>query len=130
MNNQLDRAPALLRNLGVARDTHWVALKLIGGSKSSRDAVGATVYITAGKLRQRGDVISGSSFASSNDQREHFGLGPCTTVEQVEIHWPSGKVEKLKLPGVDRFYAIEEGKGIVPSVFDGARNIPSFRSAL
>ncbi len=110
--NQLDGAPALLRNVAQTVAAHWVGLKLIGGTKSPRDAVGATVYLSAGKLRQRGDVLSGGSFASSNDQRVHFGLGSCATIDQVEIHWPSGKVETLKLPKVDRFFTIEEGKGV------------------
>ncbi len=38
---------------------------------------------------------------------------------KLEIHWPSGFVEQVRLPSVDRFYAIEEGKGIVSSVYDG-----------
>jgi hypothetical protein len=59
-------------------------------------------------MRQRGDVISGGSYASSNDQRLYFGLGESTSVESIEIHWPSGKVEKLTLPAVDPFYTIEE----------------------
>jgi hypothetical protein len=57
-------------------------------------------------------VISGGSYASSNDLRVHFGLGKSTEVEGVEIHWPSGAVERLKLPAVDRFYSVEEGRGI------------------
>ena len=92
--------------------------QLIGGAKSPRDAVGATVYLTAGGIRQRGDVMSGGSYESSNDQRLHFGLGQAATVEGVEIHWPSGSVEHVNLPGVDRFFVIEEGKGVVPSVYD------------
>jgi len=110
--NQLDGAPALLRNVASLSGTHWVGLRLIGGTNSPRDAVGATVYLTAGGLRQRGDVLSGGSYASSNDPRLHFGLGPCTAIDRVEIHWPSGKVEKMTLPKVDRFYTVEEGKGI------------------
>jgi hypothetical protein len=110
--NQLHNVPALLRNV-YATKNHWVALKLIGGPKSPRDAVGATVYITAGGMRQRGDVISGGSYASSNDPRVHFGLGEATAVERVEIHWPSGTVEKVSLPAVDRIYSVEEGRGIV-----------------
>jgi hypothetical protein len=121
--NQVDRAPVLLRNVN-ADDNHWVGLKLIGGPHSPRDAVGATIYLKAGGLRRREDVFSGGSYASSNDQRPHFGLGKNASVEDVEIHWPSGKVEHLKLPGVDRFYAIEEGKGIVPSVYDTANSKP------
>jgi hypothetical protein len=36
-------------------------------------------------------------------------------VESLEIHWPSKAVEHVSLPpGVDRFYTIEEGKGVVP----------------
>ena len=45
--NQLDRSPALLRNVNGDKN-HWVGLKLIGGPKSPKDAVGATVYLTAG----------------------------------------------------------------------------------
>ena len=91
-----------------------------GGPKGPRDAVGATVYLTAGGMRQRGDVMSGGSYESSNDQRLHFGLGEATSVESVEIHWASsGAVERVNLPGVDRYFVIEQGKGIIPSVYDG-----------
>jgi len=113
--NQLDNVPILLRNVNSDRH-HWVGLRLIGGPKSPRDAVGASAYLTASGIKQRGDVISGGSFASSNDPRIHFGLGDAARVDSLEIHWPSGAVERVSLPGVDRFYAIEEGKGIVPGV--------------
>jgi len=110
--NGLDSTPHLLRN--VNPDTHhWVELKLIGGPKSPRDAVGATIYLSAGGMRQREDVISGASYLSNNDMRAHFGLGDNATVDQVEIHWPSGAVEKLRLPSTDRIFTVEEGKGII-----------------
>ncbi len=110
--NVIDGHPVLLRN--VSKDgNHWVELKLVGGPKSPRDAVGATVYLTANGMRQRGDVLSGGSYMSSNDQRVHFGLGKATEVNEVEIHWPSGAREKLRLPSVDRIFTIQEGKGIV-----------------
>jgi hypothetical protein len=48
----------------------------------------------------------------------HFGLGESTTVDKVEIRWPDGAKETYTLPGVDRYFAIEEGKGLVPSVYD------------
>ncbi|HEX3470113.1 MAG TPA: CRTAC1 family protein [Silvibacterium sp.] len=109
--NSLDTTPVLLRN--VSHDNHhWVELKLVGGPKSPRDAIGSAVYLTANNIRQRGDVLSGGSYMSSNDQRLHFGLGDATTVDEVEIHWPSGSIEKVKLPSVDRIFTVEEGKGI------------------
>ncbi len=91
---------------------HWVELGLVGGPKSPRDAVGTAVYLTAGGLRQRGDVLSGGSFVSSNDQRVHFGIGAADKVDAVEIHWPSGVIEKVVLPGVDKIFTVEEGKGV------------------
>jgi hypothetical protein len=113
--NNMDKAPTLLRNVN-ADVHHWVELKLIGGPKSPRDAVGATVYLTAGphtmKMRQRGDVLSGGSYASSSDQRVHFGIGDNSNVDEVEIHWPSGTIEKVSLPAVDVIYTIAEGKGV------------------
>jgi len=118
--NVLDGHPVLLRN--VSKDhNHWVELKLIGGPKSPRDAVGATVYLTANGMRQRGDVLSGGSYESSNDPRVHFGLGSATHVDSVEIHWPSGSVERLKLPAVDRIFTIQEGKGIVGELCTACR---------
>jgi hypothetical protein len=115
--NCIDHTPVLLRNVNPDHN-HWVELQLIEGSKGPRDAIGATVYLTAGGMRQRGDVMSGGSFESSNSQRLHFGLGQATTVDDVEIHWPYGPVEHVHLPNVDRIFMVEEGKGIVPSVYD------------
>jgi hypothetical protein len=62
--------------------------------------------------------MSGGSFESSNDFRLHFGLGESTKVDKVEIRWPDGKHETVVLPDVDRYFAVEEGKGLVPSVYD------------
>ena len=109
--NNMDSPPTLLRNVN-PDSHHWVEFKLVGGPHSPRDAIGATVYLTAGGIRQRGDVISGGSFASSNDFRIHFGLGSNTTVSKVEIAWPSGKHETLALKKLDRIFTVEEGKGI------------------
>ncbi len=116
--NNLDGVPVLLRNVDPDHN-NWVEMKLIGGPKSPRDAVGATIYLTANGMRQRGDVLSGGSYLSSNDMRVHFGLGNQDKIDQVEIHWPSGNVEKLKLPFVDRIYTITEGKGITGAMCDG-----------
>ncbi len=60
-------------------------------------------------------MIAGGSFASSPDQRPHFGLGPATKVEKIEVHWPSGLKEIIPPPAaVDSFYTLNEGKGLTP----------------
>jgi len=116
--NQIDGPPVLLKNVNPDKH-HWVELKLIGGPKSPRDGVGATVYLTANGLRQRQDVISGGSYVSSNDPRPHFGLGDASDAGMAEIHWRSGVKETIKLSAVDRIYTITEGKGITSSMCAG-----------
>jgi len=109
--NNIDDTPSLFRN--VYKDhNHWVELKLIGGVKSPRDAVGAIAFLTANGFTQRADVVSGGSFASSSDPRLHFGLGGATKVAKLEIRWPSGFRENVALPGVDTIYTISEGAGV------------------
>jgi hypothetical protein len=110
--NVMDSTPVLLRNV-VKNSNHWLTMKLIGGPKSPRDAIGAKVFVTTGAIRQRGDVYAGGSYASSSDQRLHFGLGAAASVDKVEILWPDGAKEEIKIPAVDRIVTVVEGKGLV-----------------
>ena len=113
--NNMDGSPTLLRNV-VTNGNHWVELKLIGTGKTAtgktpRDGVGTTVYLTANGFTQRSDVISGGSFASSSDQRLHFGIGGATTIDKIEVHWPGAAVETITLPGIDRIFTVQQGSG-------------------
>jgi hypothetical protein len=116
--NPVDGPPTLLRNVNPDHH-HWVEMKLVGGPKSPRDAMCATVYLKANGMRMRQDVLSGGSYISNNDQRPHFGLGDATDAGTAEIHWPSGAKEFVKLPAVDRIYTLEEGKGITGALCGG-----------
>ncbi len=109
--NPIDGPLVLLRNVNPDHH-HWVEIKLVGGPKSPRDATCATKYLTANGTRQRQDVLASGSYISANDRRLHFGLGDATDAGSLEIHWPSGVRETIKLPAVDRIYTITEGKGI------------------
>jgi hypothetical protein len=112
--NNIDSTPSLLRNV-VNNSNHWLTLKLVGGPKSPRDAVGAKVFLTASGVRQRADVCSGGSYSSSSDQRVHFGLGPASRVDKIEIYWPSGLKQQIAMPAVDQIVTVEEGKPVAPS---------------
>jgi hypothetical protein len=107
--NNCDGHPTVLRN-ETAKTGHWLTVKLVGGPKSPRDAVGATVWLTASGKRQRADVLSGASYCSQSDLRLHFGLGAKTKVEKLEVRWPSGAREVVPIKAVDRAITIIEGK--------------------
>lgn len=109
--NNLDAKPVVLRNTAKASG-HWLGLKLIGdvAKKSPRDAIGAVVYVTAGGIRQRQDVLSGAIYCSQNDMTLHFGLGAATKIDNLEIRWPDGSVERGDASVVDTVVTITQGK--------------------
>ena len=110
--NNMDGAPAILRNVSAAKN-HWLRVRLVGdpARKSPRDATGAVVYLTTGKLRQRGEVVSGGSYSSQNDTYPLFGLGAATKVDRLEVHWPSGATKTFDVPAIDKTVTLAEGKG-------------------
>ena len=87
---------------------HWINIKLVG-TKSNRSAIGARVKCVAGSLSQINEVRSGGSYISQNDLRIHFGLGEKTSVDLLEIKWPSGTVDELRHIAVDQFVRVQEG---------------------
>ena len=109
----VDGPAILLRNRGVAGN-HWISFEL-AGTKSNRLGIGARLKIVANGVTQTGDVRSGGSYLSQSDLRVHFGLANATRVDEVEIRWPSGRVDVLKNLDADNFYYLLEGKGPVPA---------------
>jgi enediyne biosynthesis protein E4 len=107
----LNEPPSLLRN-DLRGVHHWLKLKLVG-TKSNRSAIGARVLVRYGQKVQAQEVLSQSSYYSSNDPRLHFGLGAEKSAD-IEIHWPSGLQEKFKGIAADQMVVIKEGAGFVP----------------
>jgi enediyne biosynthesis protein E4 len=106
----LNEPPSLLRN-DVSGGHHWLKVKLVG-TKSNRSAIGARVLARYGKKVQARTVTSQSSFYSADDPRLHFGLG-AETVADIEIHWPSGRVQILKAIRADQLITVKEDAGII-----------------
>jgi enediyne biosynthesis protein E4 len=71
------------------------------------------VKVTSADLVQGDEVRSGGSYLSQNDLRLHFGLGSHPRADKVEVTWPSGAKEMLTNLAADRFYVVQEGKGVV-----------------
>jgi hypothetical protein len=106
----VNEPPSLLRNDAPA-DNHWIKIRL-EGTKSNRSAIGSRVLARYGGKVQVQEVLSGTSYISSNDPRLHFGLGAATTAD-IEIHWPLGLVEKYPGLAAGQLVTIREGQGIV-----------------
>jgi hypothetical protein len=90
-----------------ATSNQWLILKLTG-HKSNRDAIGAEVKVVTARGSQYATVTTAGSYLSSSDKRVHFGLGPDSTVQKVEIRWPSGILQTLNGVKADQILAVEE----------------------
>jgi hypothetical protein len=95
------------RNSGGAN--HWLRFVLVG-VQSNRDAVGAVVRARTGATTQLRQITAGEGFYASHDKRPLFGLGAATAAD-VEIRWPSGKIEKFEQLAADKTYLVKEGSG-------------------
>lgn len=100
----------LFRNDLVARHNS-IRFHLIG-TKSNRDAIGASVHIHHNGTEQSQMVKTGSSYLSQSELPLTFGLGKNDRVERVEINWPSGRTEEQKNLRAGRTYVCTESKGI------------------
>jgi len=100
--------PTLLRNTG-SHKNHFVNFKLVG-TKSNRDALGARIRVTSGKISQIREIAGGGSYLSQSDLRANFGLGNMTVASIVEVTWPSGGRQVFHDIKADRFYLIQEGR--------------------
>ena len=107
MVNNIDEEPFLYRQIR-QNSGSWVRLKLVG-TKCNRDAIGARIMITAGGLTQIDEVRSADSYVSSSDVRVHFGLGNASVIEQLQVRWPDGTVEKRTGLAINKEHVIRQG---------------------
>ncbi|MFT4114571.1 FG-GAP-like repeat-containing protein [Silvibacterium sp.] len=115
---------SLYRNPG--NGNHWITL-ILEGTRSNRPAFGARIDV---RFRENGverhvyrTIGYGASFGG-NPWREPIGLGSATSVESVEVRWPSGAVQHFDTPAVDRFYRLREGSASAELL-----NLSTFRFA-
>jgi enediyne biosynthesis protein E4 len=106
--------PRLLRNDG-GNANHFLTVRTVG-TASNRDGLGARVTVKAsGTVILSRTVKSGSSYLSQSQLPVTFGLGSASTVERVEVEWPSGRKDALSNVRTNQTITIEEGRAAQPS---------------
>lgn len=109
-----NNGPAYILRNDTPTPNHWLLVGLTG-HKSNRDGIGAVIKITTSHGVQYQTVSTAGSYCSSNDRRAHFGLGPDKNIQEIEIRWPSGIVQKLSNVAADRILTIDEpNRGALP----------------
>jgi enediyne biosynthesis protein E4 len=82
------------------------------GTKSNRDAIGATVRIFHNGGEQSQMVKTGSSYLSQSELPVTFGLGQTDQIDRAVIDWPGGGTEEYKFLRAGHTYICTETKGI------------------
>ncbi len=103
-------APQLRVLKNVAENLPASIVFRLQGSKSNRDAVGASVTVESGGKHQTQTVRVGSGFLSQHSKELFFGLGDSKDPVHAVIRWPSGAVQEVRDAPADHRIWIEEGK--------------------
>jgi hypothetical protein len=101
-------SPQIIRN-DAGHEQGWVRV-ILRGTKSNRDGYGAEVFVDARDETRRYQVRAAYSYLSSSDPRVLAGLGGAPFCE-IEVHWPSGVLDRLQNVPARRAVLVTEGEG-------------------
>jgi len=87
---------------------HWIHVHAKGTSLNNRAAIGARVRIVAGGASQIREVSGGGGFLGQNSLIAAFGLGSTSSVDTIEVRWPSGLIQTVESVSADTLIDVIE----------------------
>jgi len=78
------------------------------GTRSNRDAIGAVVKVHVGGQVMVRQVNPAAGYLCQSSKTVHFGLGDHTKIDKVEVVWPSGTVQVVQEPVVNKLQDVVE----------------------
>ena len=98
VTNEWNDAPqVLISNLAERGNLRFLSIRLVG-TTSNRDGLGATVRVHSGGRVQSRFHDGKSGYLAQSSLPLYFGLGSATTVDKVEVTWPSGRRQERTGP--------------------------------
>lgn len=98
----------LFRNTAPNRG-HWLKLRLLLPQQGNRDAIGAEAVVTAAGKNHWAVLQPATSYLVSNDPALHFGIGPATSIDGIEVLWPDGSKETFPGGAADKLITLKKG---------------------
>lgn len=102
-----NRGPLILLRADGAEARNWIKVSL-EGKKSNRQGIGALVRVWSGGRSYVQVVGSQGSYLSQHATPLHFGLGNASSVDRVEVHWPSGRRQTVDHPRIRQRLHLKE----------------------
>ena len=106
-NRNTPQVRVLRNNMGEIGDAVCFRLR---GTKSNRDAIGASITVQTGVLRQTKYLQAGSGFLSQHAKEVFFGLGRSPAPIAATVRWPSGEIQNFDSIPVNQRISITESQ--------------------
>lgn len=106
--NNMNDPVALYRNDIEAKPNSLVVQ--LRGDESNRFGLGARVVAKTSQGTHTRIMTSSRGYQSGVEPVLHFGLGDADTVDQLEVHWPSGILQRLTNIKAGNLLTIHEAK--------------------
>jgi hypothetical protein len=98
ITNEFNAEPmVLVSNLSDKHPIYFLQIQLVG-TKSNRDGLGAKVVLHSASGRQTRFHDGQSGYLSQSRAPLYFGLDEDTSVDKIEVFWPSGKQQVVEGP--------------------------------
>lgn len=110
--NQFPGKSFIFKNIYNGKN-NWLKISLVG-NKSNRDGFGTRVVVSSKNVKYTRTLLSTEGFISQNSKALFFGLGDSEKVDSINIYWPSGVIDKIYDPEINRQFEIIEGSSFYP----------------
>ena len=106
--SHVGRPFVLLRNDTPANDNPFIGLKLSTAFRSS--PVGGRVVVHLDQRKITYPVVTGASYMAAPDSRLLLSWPKSESLLEIEVFWPSGRIDHLKNLETDRYWELVEGR--------------------
>ena len=89
--------------------TNYLRVEL-RGRKSNRDGIGSLIELYTAEKTIPHRIRSGSSYLSQSEKVATFGLSEVASVDSLKVYWPSGIIDTISRPSLNRQLTISEGQ--------------------
>jgi hypothetical protein len=89
-------------------NNNYVKVKL-QGVLSNKDGIGSTITLYQNGKKQLRYTQCGIGFMGQNSDTEIFGLGQSEKIDSITVVWPTGHIDKLIAPEINKKHLITEG---------------------
>ncbi len=101
--------PIYLLENTVSNENSWLKVRLTG-VQSNRMGIGALIKVYEGEQVYHNYTLCGEGYISQNSGTEFFGLGSAANIDAVEVHWPSGLIDRIENVTINQTISIQEGQ--------------------